>query len=179
MRVGRSSSQNARPLANDKPGIDITIPTFGYKSSVSICRTFGIIRKGKVTDAARFDGRMLRDVVTNDNTASDAWATKRRASGRAGSAAATATSRAARRCPNAPPGPMRPNRRFVPVSNMCSPGRRTRWGCSSAPSASSAPKPRSPSPTLPTTCTALSPANDGSDGITAPETHKQHRKPAT
>ena len=74
MRVGRSSSQNARPLANDKPGIDITIPTFGYKSSVSICRTFGIIRKGKVTDAARFDGRMLRDVVTNDNTASDAWA---------------------------------------------------------------------------------------------------------
>jgi hypothetical protein len=26
------------------------------------------------TDAARFDGRMLRDVVTNDNTASDVWA---------------------------------------------------------------------------------------------------------
>lgn len=31
------------------------------------CRTFGFIRKCKVTDAARLDGRMLRDVVTSDN----------------------------------------------------------------------------------------------------------------
>jgi transposase, IS5 family len=38
---------------------------------VSIYRTFGFIRKCKVTDGARFDGRMLRDVVTSDNTASD------------------------------------------------------------------------------------------------------------
>jgi transposase, IS5 family len=34
----------------------------------------GFIRKCKVTDGARFDGRMLRDVVTNGNTASDVWA---------------------------------------------------------------------------------------------------------
>ena len=40
----------AKPLANGKTGIDIAIPSFGYKSSVSICRTFGFIRKGKVTD---------------------------------------------------------------------------------------------------------------------------------
>jgi IS5 family transposase len=64
----------ARPAADGKPQIDIAIPSFGYKSSISICRTFGFIRKGKTTDAARFDGRMLRDVVTNDNTASDVWA---------------------------------------------------------------------------------------------------------
>jgi len=64
----------AKPTAEGKPGVDIAIPSFGYKSSISICRTFGFIRKGKVTDAARFDGRMLRDVVTNDNTASDVWA---------------------------------------------------------------------------------------------------------
>jgi IS5 family transposase len=32
------------------------------------------MRKGKVTDGARFDGRMHRDVVTGDNTASDVWA---------------------------------------------------------------------------------------------------------
>ena len=64
----------AKPLANFKPGIDIAIPSFGYKSSISICRTFGFIRKCKVTDGARFDGRMLRDVVTSDNTASDVWA---------------------------------------------------------------------------------------------------------
>ena len=50
------------------------IPSFGYKSSIPICRAFGFLRKGKTTDAARFDGRMLRDVVTNDNTASDVWA---------------------------------------------------------------------------------------------------------
>ena len=64
----------ARPTPDGKPGIDIAIPSFGYKSSISICRTFGFIRKCKVTDGARFDGRMLRDVVTSDNTASDVWA---------------------------------------------------------------------------------------------------------
>jgi hypothetical protein len=40
-------------LATGKPGIDIAIPSFGCKSSVSICRTFGFIRKCKVTDASR------------------------------------------------------------------------------------------------------------------------------
>ena len=64
----------ARPMPDGKPGTDIAIPSFGYKSSIAICRRFGFIRKGKVTDGARFDGRMLRDVVTGDNTASDVWA---------------------------------------------------------------------------------------------------------
>ena len=64
----------ARPLPGGRPGIDIAIPSFGYKSSFAICRRYGFIRRGKVTDGARFDGRMLRDVVTNDNTASDVWA---------------------------------------------------------------------------------------------------------
>jgi len=64
----------ARPLPNGGPGIDIAIPSFGYKSSIAICRRYGFIRKAKVTDGARFDGRMLRDVVTSDNTASDVWA---------------------------------------------------------------------------------------------------------
>ncbi|MEO6092228.1 MAG: hypothetical protein ABIT04_00405 [Novosphingobium sp.] len=41
------------------PGIDIAIPSFGYKSSISICRTFGFTHKCKVTDGARFDGRIL------------------------------------------------------------------------------------------------------------------------
>ena len=63
-----------RPAANGQPQIDTAIPSFGYKSSIAICRTFGSIRKGKVTDGARFYGRMLRDVVTSDNTASDVWA---------------------------------------------------------------------------------------------------------
>ena len=63
----------ARPTADGKPQVDIAIPSFGYKSAISICRTFGFIRKGKVTDASRYDGRLLRDVVTGDNTASDVW----------------------------------------------------------------------------------------------------------
>ena len=63
-----------RALPGGKPGIDIALPSFGYKSSIAICRRHGFIRCGKVTDGARFDGRMLRDVVTNDNTASDVWA---------------------------------------------------------------------------------------------------------
>jgi transposase len=63
-----------RPLPGGKPGVDIAIPSFGYKSSIAICRRYGFIRRGKVTDGARFDGRMLRDVVTTDNTASDVWA---------------------------------------------------------------------------------------------------------
>ena len=63
-----------RPLPGGGPGIDIAIPSFGYKSSIAICRCHGFIRRGKVTDGAGFDGRMLRDVVTHDNTASDVWA---------------------------------------------------------------------------------------------------------
>lgn len=64
----------ARPTTDGKPRIDIAIPTFGYKNSIAIDRVFGFIRTSKTTDAARFDGRMLRDVVTRDNTASDVWA---------------------------------------------------------------------------------------------------------
>ncbi|WP_230771954.1 transposase [Sphingomonas sp. Leaf4] len=64
----------ARALPDGRPGIDIAIPSFGYKSSIAICRRYGFIRRGKITDGARFDGRMLHDVVTRDNTASDVWA---------------------------------------------------------------------------------------------------------
>ena len=61
-------------LPDGRPGVDIAIPGFGYKSSIAICRRYGFIRRGTVTDGARFDGRMLRDLVTRDNTASDVWA---------------------------------------------------------------------------------------------------------
>lgn len=64
----------ARPTADGRPQPDIAIPSFGCKSSISICQAFGFIRKGKVTDGARYDGRMLRDVVSEGNTASDVWA---------------------------------------------------------------------------------------------------------
>ena len=42
----------ARALPDGRPGIDIAIPSFGYKSSIAICRRYGFIRRGKVTDGA-------------------------------------------------------------------------------------------------------------------------------
>jgi len=65
----------AKPAAVGKPQIDIAIPTFGYKSHISIDRRHGIIRRGKVTDAAAHDGARLREgLVDPNNTASDVWA---------------------------------------------------------------------------------------------------------
>ena len=129
----------SRPLPGGKPGIDIAIPSFGYKSSIAICRRYGFIRRGKVVDGARFDGRMLRDVVTNDNTASDVWAdTAYRGrsneawlSRQAGSAVSIVRSPGASRWPPAPYAPTPPSPPCVRASNMCSPGRRTRWRCPS------------------------------------------------
>jgi IS5 family transposase len=37
-------------------------------------RRFGFIRSFRVTDAARHEGRLLRDLVSTDNTASAVWA---------------------------------------------------------------------------------------------------------
>jgi hypothetical protein len=61
----------ARPTPEGMLQSDIAIPSFDYKSSISIRRRFWFICKGKVTEGPRFDGRMIQDVVTNNNTASD------------------------------------------------------------------------------------------------------------
>ena len=62
-----SAALSCKPTPDGKPGIGIAIPSFGYKSSISICRVFGFIRKAKTTDGARVDGRMLHSL----------WATQR------------------------------------------------------------------------------------------------------
>ena len=121
----------ARPTADGKPQADIAIPSFGF------------IRKGKVTDGARYDGRMLRDVVTSDNTASDVWAdTARPTSGgsdvRAKLAAYIAASLREGRCPSE-------QRRPMPLSRRSAP----------------APRPRSRSPTWPSTCSGAASAEVG------------------
>lgn len=54
--------------------IDIAIPAFGYKNHIAIDRQCGLIRTWKATDAARYDGAQLSDLVSRDNTASDVWA---------------------------------------------------------------------------------------------------------
>ncbi len=107
MRAALTFSKG-RPTANNEPGIDIAI--FDYKSSISICRTFGFIRKGELKDGARCAGSMLRDVVTNENSAYGVWtirpiAAKRMghgSNGRAGSAASIVRSPEACRCSHGP-----------------------------------------------------------------------------
>jgi IS5 family transposase len=65
----------AKPAVDGKSQSDIAIPLFGYKSHISIDRRHGIIRRGKVTDAAAHDGARLREgLIDPNNTASDVWA---------------------------------------------------------------------------------------------------------
>lgn len=65
----------AKPKLDGTTQIDIAIPSFGYKSHVSVDRRHGLIRKWQITDAARHDGAVLRDgLLDKANTASDVWA---------------------------------------------------------------------------------------------------------
>lgn len=65
----------AKPKEDGTTPIDIAIPTFGYKSHISIDRRHGIIRRGLTTDAAAHDGARLREgLIDPANTASDVWA---------------------------------------------------------------------------------------------------------
>lgn len=65
----------AKPKEDGATQVDIAIPTFGYKSHISIDRRHGVIRKGLVTDAAAHDGARLREgLIDPTNTASEVWA---------------------------------------------------------------------------------------------------------
>ena len=66
----------ARPDADTrKPGPEIAIPVFGYKSHIGIDRRHGLIRTWLVTDAAAHDGARLREgLIDTENTGSEVWA---------------------------------------------------------------------------------------------------------
>lgn len=68
------SKAKADPTKPDAKRVDIAVPMFGYKDHISIDRKFGFIRKYTVTDASRYDGYELANVLDRDNTASDVWA---------------------------------------------------------------------------------------------------------
>lgn len=57
-----------------KPLPQIATPVFGYKTHIAIDRRYGFIRESAVTSASAADGRMLRNLVTTDNTSSKVWA---------------------------------------------------------------------------------------------------------
>jgi IS5 family transposase len=61
-----------RPDGTPRPMI--AVPIFGYKSHIAIDRRYGFIREAAVTSAAEADGRVLRRIVTTDNTSGDVWA---------------------------------------------------------------------------------------------------------
>ncbi len=64
----------AKPAENGSTPVDIAIPTFGYKSHISIDRRHGIIRRSIVSDAAAHDGAHLREgLINSHNTASPVW----------------------------------------------------------------------------------------------------------
>jgi IS5 family transposase len=57
------------------PPVDLAIPVFGYQNHISTDRGFGFIRKWCATDAAAYEGRLLRaGLLDKTNTASGVWA---------------------------------------------------------------------------------------------------------
>jgi len=57
------------------PAVDLAIPVFGYQSHVGIDRGFGLIRTWKATNAAAYEGRVLREgLLDKTNTAGPVWA---------------------------------------------------------------------------------------------------------
>lgn len=70
LKIG--GKQRHRPDGTPLPGI--AVPVFGYKSHIAIDRRYGFIRESAVTAASAADGRMLRHLVTTENTSSEVWA---------------------------------------------------------------------------------------------------------
>jgi hypothetical protein len=66
----------AKPAADGTtPATDLAIPVFGYQSHISIDRGFGFIRTWAATDAAAYEGRLLREgLLDKSNTAGSVWA---------------------------------------------------------------------------------------------------------
>jgi transposase, IS5 family len=62
----------AKPaLDGTVPAVDLTIPVFGSQNPLGIDQGFGFIRTWKATDAAAYEGRMLREgLLDRSNTAS-------------------------------------------------------------------------------------------------------------
>jgi IS5 family transposase len=64
----------AKPSDDGSPRIDLAVPAFGYKNHIGIDRRHGLIRTWTATDAARYDGAQLPNLLSKANTSSDVWA---------------------------------------------------------------------------------------------------------
>ena len=146
----------------------IAIPVFGYKNHVAIDRAWGFIRRSAVTDAACYDGSMLRGtghqrqpggqrlgghgLPLGRPTRRGWWTT-------GGCRGSTARSRPAGRCRGTLPAATPASLRCALTSSMSSPTRRNGWASSSAPSDSTELAPGSAWRTSPTTSSAWSSTN--------------------
>ncbi len=122
------------------PRVDLAVPAFGYKNHLGIDRRHRLIRRWTVTDAARYDGALLPELIDRNNTASDVWAdTAYRSQANekflTGRLLRSQINRkkpkslprrrpGANQCRAAPPGPTPANRRCVRQSSTSSPVRR-------------------------------------------------------
>jgi len=59
----------AKPSVDGAPRVDLAVPAFGYKNHVGIDRRHRLIRRWTVTDAARYDGTLLPELIDRNNTA--------------------------------------------------------------------------------------------------------------
>jgi hypothetical protein len=130
----------AKPSADGAPRVDLAVPAFGYKNHVGIDRRHRLIRRWTVTDAARYDGVLLPELIDTNNTAGGVWAdTAYRSQANekflAGRVLRSQIHRkkpkslprrgpGANQCRAAPPAPMPASRQCVRRSNMSSPVRR-------------------------------------------------------
>jgi len=64
----------ATPSEAGMPRVDLAVPAFGYKNHIGIDRRHRLIRRWRVTDAARHDGALLPELIDTNNTASEVWA---------------------------------------------------------------------------------------------------------
>jgi IS5 family transposase len=144
----------AKPAEDGAKRIDIAIPAFGYKNHIGIDRAHGLIRTWRATDAARHDGAQLPDLIDKQNTASDVWADTAYRSAKNEehlTARSIGRSQRASQCPRLSQEPTPGSQRSAPASSMFSPGKRVRWGSSSAPSGWPGRKLKSASPISPST----------------------------
>jgi IS5 family transposase len=65
----------AKPKEDGTRPVDIAVPVFGYQNHIGIDRRHGLIRTWVVTDAAAYEGKLLREgLLDRTNTASEVWA---------------------------------------------------------------------------------------------------------
>jgi transposase, IS5 family len=132
----------AKPSEEGGPRVDLAVPAFGYKNHIGIDRRHRLIRRWVVTDAARYDGALLPQLIDRNNTAGDVWADTayRSRKNEKFLASRLLRSQIHRKKPKGAPMPRHTahanaRKSAIRRSSTSLRGKKARWACSSAPSA--------------------------------------------